>query len=48
LQVLWNHCYIAKVDVVEASNAISSTISAMETLMGKNENLLGKVEALQK
>ncbi|XP_065898654.1 myotubularin-related protein 9-like [Dysidea avara] len=46
--VLWNHCYLPKVDVLEANNAISSTISAMETLMGKNENLLGKVEALQK
>jgi len=45
---LWSHCYLPKVDVLEANNAISSTITAMETLMGKNENLLGKVEALQK
>jgi len=48
LQVLWNHCYLAKVDVVEANNAILSTNSALEMLMGKNENLLGKVEGLQK
>ena len=48
MQVLWSECYLCKVDITEASNTISSTLAAMEKLVGKNENLQGKVEALQR
>ena len=46
--MLWSECYLCKVDVMETSNAISSTLAAMEKLVGRNENLRGKVEVLQK
>ena len=48
IQVLWRECYLCKVDMKEGSNTISATLAAMEQLVGKNETLQGKVEALQK
>ena len=47
LQVLWSECYLCKVNMMETSNTISSTLAAMEKLVGRNQNLRGKVEALQ-
>ena len=48
LQVLWSECYLCKVDMMVNSNTISSTLAAMEKVVGRNQNLQGKVEALQK
>ena len=49
MQVLWSECYLCKVDMSETTtNTISPTFAAMEKLVGKNENLQVKVEALQK